>query len=116
MNTLTDIERVHTEKMSLTNKTSAKFVISFKYKLYKNYTFLELQLRDNRKLQKFLDKITNMTYQQVEDSYRRENDKNDKFRGVQVIHYGYDDLRLHGILEDGYFVVIRIDPYHKFHS
>ena len=72
------------------------------------------QVRD---FQKFLDIVSQMTFQQVEQRYKRKSDKNDTYNGDQVIHYGVTEVfRIHGTIEMGQFVVLRLDPNHKFHS
>lgn len=101
----------------LTNKTTAPFIISFKYKLEKGYTFKELEVRNLKDFQAFLDRISQMTFQEVDTQYKRPSDKKDKFKGNDIVHYGYaNGSRIHGVIEGGRFKVLRIDPCHKFHK
>ena len=59
---------------------------------------------------------------EMESRYGRDLDNNDIYiyNGIefQVLHFGKNKstFRIHGILADGYFHVIRIDPSHKFHK
>lgn len=101
---------------TLTSKNTTPFIISFKYPLKKGYTFLELEKKHMKELQKFLDKISNMTYQQVDESFGRVPDKQDIYNGTKVYHYKVSKgFRIHGILEGGRFKVIRLDPNHDLH-
>ncbi len=61
----------------LTNKRDVPFVLRFKYPLQKRYTFTELEKQNNKELQSFLDKVSNMTVQQVDVAFSRKPDKND---------------------------------------
>jgi hypothetical protein len=67
--------------------------------------------------QRFLDKAEKMTVQKVDKEYARPPDKNDNYCGRQVQHYKIaDSFRIHTILEEGRYVVIRLDPNHKVHK
>lgn len=97
-------------------KLDRPFVVSFKYKLEKNFKLGDLQRSNLQELQKFLDKVSDMTFQQVDRLYKRESDKGDEFNGQQMHHYKVtDSFRIHGILEEGRFKVIRLDPNHRVH-
>lgn len=101
----------------LTESVFVPFVISFKYKLENGYGFEELQRNNLKELQSFLDKASNMSFDQVEKLYHRKNDSNDTYHDSQVVHYQVSDkFRIHGIIEDTQLVVIRLDPNHKFHK
>ena len=101
----------------LTNLRDVRFELSFKYPLKKSFTFAELEKRDLIDFQRFLDKIAKMTVQQVDKSFARRPDKNDSYEGKQVLHYGVtDSFRIHTILEEGRYVVIRLDPNHRVHQ
>ena len=103
-------------KERLTDKLNAPFSLCFKYRLANGYTFSELSVQQLREWQNFLDLAAQMTFQDVERRYRRNSDKKDEFQGEQVIHYGIGKVfRIHGVIENGQFVVLRMDPDHKFH-
>lgn len=97
------------------------FILCFSHPLDKNYKISELGQRELKAFQKFLDTTSRMTYNQVEKLYKRKNDITDKIilKGTkfQVVHFGVTDkFRLHGVIADGMFHVIRFDPNHKKHS
>ena len=101
----------------LTNKRDVPFEICFKYPLESGYTFSELSVRNIKDFQRFLDKVSAMTVDQVDRSFARKPDHNDSFHGSQVYHYEVTDgFRIHVINEAGYYKVIRLDPNHRFHS
>lgn len=103
--------------MKLTSRVDVGFELCFKYPLAKGYTFRELTKQDLKVLQAFLDKVSKMTVQQVDESFSRVPDKNDKFRDCQVLHYALSDkFRIHVVLESGSYKVLRLDPQHKFHA
>ena len=96
---------------------SLPFTLCFKYKLQNGYTFNDLNTAQIKDLQKFLDIVSQLTFQQVEQRYRRKSDPNDTFNGDQVIHYGITQVfRIHGTIENGQFVVLRLDPRHQVHK
>lgn len=100
----------------LTNQKDAPFELSFKYPLEKGYTFKELSMQNVKEFQNFLDKISHMNVQQVDNLYARKPDMNDSYNGMQVYHYGVtESFRIHVVLEAGYYKVIRLDPNHKVH-
>ena len=69
-----------------------------------------------KELQGFLDKVSRMTVQQVDSLYARKPDKTDTFDGEQVYHYEVtDSFRIHVIIEEGYYKIIRLDPNHRVH-
>jgi len=101
----------------LTRNRDVPFELCFKYALLKGYTFHNLEKRNVKDFQNFLDKVANMTVQQVDMQFARKPDKNDNYKNEQVLHYGVtDSFRLHTILEEGRYVVIRLDPNHKVHK
>ena len=101
----------------LTNRRDVLFELSFKYPLIKGYTFKELEKRNVNDFQRFLDKIVKMTVQQVDESFARQPDKNDNYANTQILHYEItDSFRIHVILEEGRYVVLRLDPNHKLHG
>ena len=103
--------------MILTDSIDVGFELCLKYPLLKGYTFKELSASDNKRFQSFLDKVSRMTVQQVDDTFRRQSDKHDVFLGMQVLHYAVtDSFRIHVVLEAGQYKLIRLDPNHKVHS
>lgn len=101
----------------LTKHVDVPFILSFKYPLEKGYTFRELQISNNKTLQKFLDCISQLTVQQVDMQYARKPDKNDTFNGMQVYHYEVGEhFRIHVVNEDGQYRIIRLDPNHQVHN
>ncbi len=101
----------------LSNHLSAPFSLCFRYKLQNGYTFTDLNIHQLREFQAFLDLSSQMTFEQVERRYRRKSDTNDIFDDDQVIHYGIGQVfRIHGIIEEARFVVLRLDPTHKYHK
>ena len=101
----------------LTDKRDVPFILCFKYPLERKYTFNELEKRNNKELQNFLDKIAHMTVQQVDEAFARRPDKNDTFHGLQIYHYEVSKtFRIHVINEGGRYKVIRLDPNHKVHE
>ncbi len=97
----------------LTSHLSLPFTLCFKYKLQNGYTFNDLNTAQIRDLQKFLDIVSQLTSQQVKQRYERESDPNDTFNGNQVTHYGITQVfHIHGTIENGQFVVLRLDPRH----
>ena len=58
-----------------------------------------------------------MTVSDVDKQFKRKNDKKDSFEGQQVYHYEVSKkFRIHGIIEEGRFKVIRLDPNHRVHN
>lgn len=89
----------------------------FKYPLERKYTFNELENSNNKELQNFLDKVSRMTVQQVDEAFSRKPDKNDTYLGLQVYHYEVSEsFRIHVINEEGRYKIIRLDPNHKVHK
>ena len=113
---LTDKNKsVHGELLSSRNNTP--FVLSFKYALQKGYKFTHLSKADLKVFQNFLDKISNMTFADVDKLYRRNSDKNDTYLAKQVIHYAVSrKFRIHGIIEGIFFYVVRLDANHNVHK
>lgn len=101
----------------LTNKRDVPFVLGFRYPLEKKFTLTELEKRNNKELQGFLDKVAQMSVQQVDELYARAPDKNDTYRDMQVYHYEVTrSFRVHVVCEDGIYKIIRFDPNHKVHD
>lgn len=101
----------------LTNQRDVPFELCFKYPLENGYTFKELTKENIKDFQAFLNKVSRMTVQQVELLYARKPDKNDTYRGMQVYHYEVSGaFRIHVVIEEGYYKIIRLDPCHKVHK
>ena len=101
----------------LTSKTEVPFILSFRYPLERGYTFKELTSKNNKEFQAFLDKVSKLSVQQVDEQYARKPDKNDEYNDMQVYHYEVSQsFRIHVVNEDGQYCIIRLDPNHKFHS
>ncbi len=101
----------------LSNRLSVPFSICFRYKLQNGYTFSDLDKQQLKEFQAFLNLASQMSFEQVERRYRRKSDTNDTFCGSQVIHYGIGEVfRILGIIEEAQFVVLRLDPTHKYHK
>jgi len=101
----------------LTNHRDVRFELSFKYSLLKGFTFRNLEKRNLNDFQRFLDKVAKMTVQQVDESFARRPDKTDSYFDKQVLHYEItDSFRIHVVLEEGRYVIIRLDPNHKVHG
>lgn len=112
---LTKQSKEHAKKLS--NNLSSGFSVCFKYKLANGYSFSDMNTHHLKVWQAFLNTTAQMTFEQVERRYRRKSDITDLFDGEQIIHYGISEtFRIHGIIEKGQFVVLRLDPSHKFHS
>lgn len=101
----------------LTNQRDVPFELCFKYPLEKGYTFKELSKENIKDFQAFLNKVSRMTVQQVDQLFSRKPDKNDIYNGMQVYHYEVAEaFRIHVVIEAGYYKVIRLDPCHKVHA
>ena len=101
----------------LTNNRDVCFELCFKYPLERDYTLVNLNKRNIKELQNFLDKVSRMTVDQVDHSYSRKPDSNDSYNGLQVYHYAITDtFRIHVVNEAGYYKIIRLDPNHRVHS
>ena len=117
MGKLTKIKSPKQMPILLTNRRDVPFELSFKYSLEKRFTFYELEKRDLNDFQRFLDKVAKMTVQQVDQSFARSSDSNDIYFGRQVQHYEVtESFRIHTVLEEGRYIVIRLDPNHKVHK
>ena len=93
------------------------FELCFKYPLENGYTFKEMTPENNKQFQKFLNKVSKMTVTEVDKALLRKPDISDTFMGRQVYHYKVDStFRIHVVIEEGSFKVIRLDPKHKFHK
>ena len=101
----------------LTLQNQRKFILSFEYPLSKRYDFEKLEKSDIRIFQRFLNKVSDMTFSQVDNSYKRDNDSGDTYEGMQVVHdEAAKTFRVHGVIEDGRFKVLRLDKSHKVHN
>lgn len=115
--TLTNQQPQSPRGSTLTNKNTSRFILGFNYSLIKDYTFNEMTVRDNRKFQKFLDLVSKLSVREVDEKYSRVPDFTDVYNGLQVRHYEVSDkFRIHVILENGVYYIIRLDPNHKFHN
>lgn len=113
---LTNIQHPPTKPKMLTTNLNTPFVLGFKYQLESGFSFKNMSLRDIKDFQNFLDKICKMTVQQVDTAYARKPDSNDVFHEKKVRHYYVADaFRIHVVLDEGVFMVIRLDPNHSFH-
>lgn len=105
------------EKKLLSSKTDVPFILSFKYPLEKGYTFASLNTSDIKDFQRFLDKVSHMTADQVDKLFLRKSDKTDVYNDCQVIHYEVTQkFRIHGIIENARFKILRLDPNHRYHD
>ncbi len=101
----------------LTNIRDVPFELCFKYPLERHFKLTDLDQRNIKELQGFLDKVSRMTVDQVDHAYARKPDSNDSFNGLQIYHYAVTDaFRIHVVNEAGYFKIIRLDPNHRVHS
>ena len=101
----------------LTTQRDVPFELCFKYPLEKGYTFRELSKENVKEFQTFLNKVSRMTVQQVDQLYSRKPDKNDSYNGMQVYHYEVAKaFRIHVVIEAGYYKIIRLDPCHNVHA
>ena len=85
MATLTKVIGEKQKGSLLTNKRDVPFILCFKYPLERNYTLTELEKQNNKELQNFLDKVSRMTVQQVDQAYARKPDKNDTYNGLHIV-------------------------------
>jgi len=100
----------------LTNR-NRPFVVCFKYHLPKDFCFTKLEKQSIKDFQSFLDKVSSMTFHDAKELYEKQPDALDVYNEMPVVHYKVTDrFRLHGVVEDGEFCVIRLDPNHKFHK
>lgn len=117
MGILTDQTGSKTKGRLLTNKRDVPFILGFRYPLERKFTLTELERRNNKEFQGFLDKVSQMSVQQVDELYGRQPDKNDIYCGMQVYHYEVTrSFRIHVVSEDGVYKIIRFDPNHKVHD
>ena len=113
---LTKIDQPQTIPNKLTSNIHSPFVLGFKHKLYSGFTFKELTKENLGEFQRFLNKIADQTVTDVDRLYARTPDSNDVAYGKNVRHYLVTDVfRIHVILEDGVYNVLRLDPKHKVH-
>lgn len=104
-------------KLTGKNHREVPFELCFKYPLQRGYTFKEMSLSDTKQFQGFLDKISKMTVTQVDRSFSRKPDSNDSYDGMPIYHYEISKgFRIHVVIEDGYYKIIRLDPNHNFHN
>lgn len=116
MGALTNHTGSKTQSRLLTNRRDVPFILGFRYPLERQFTLTELEKRNNKELQGFLDKVSNMTVQQVDELFARKPDKTDIFNGLQVFHYEVTpSFRIHVVSENGIYHIIRLDPNHRVH-
>ena len=107
------------EAKQLTDKASTIFKVSIEEKLYNNYDFTVLKNKGNMEdFQNLLYKFIGKSWDDIEKLYKRKNNKDDKYNGKQIIHFGEKDksFRLHGVRSGEYFVLLRIDPQHNYNK
>ena len=103
--------------IKLTNKTDVPFELFIKDRIQSGYTFKELSQSNNKEFQSFLDKVSRMTVQQVDMQFSRKPDKTDIYNGMQVYHYEITKkFRIHVVIQNGRYMIIRLDPNHKVHN
>ena len=103
----------------LTSNNNAKFKISLERKLEKRYSFKDLEKREMKEFNSFIESTVgnDLTFQQVHELFGTKRDNNDKVDGMDIIHYRVNNkYRIHGYLRDSYFVLCRIDPNHNVHN
>lgn len=118
---LTRIGKIKHEGLTTKERKERLFRLAFCYRLDKKYNFSCLEKCNIEKFQQFLDKVSNQTVDFVDKAYLKPPDKNDKYicDGIEhgITHYEVSDkFRIHGIYLNELFVVIKIDPNHKFHD
>ena len=106
------------EVSTLTRYSDGIFRVAFVGQAKRGYDFGDCSSKDWHKLGKFLDKNVGKPVKDVGRNNSRGTDSNDKDPfGEPMLHYAYGKSeRLHGYNKDGYFIVTRIDPNHKFHK
>lgn len=119
-NSLTSKKKVKEEKKVLTTNTKRIFKIKFGDEMIRGYDFSTLEKNSSHKLIKFLDTIVGKCWNDVDRTYKRKTDHQDIVKNHDITHYGTSgsgsEMRIHGYIEEDTFVVVRIDPNHKFHS
>ena len=114
---LTERKADHIKGVLLVKEKPRPFVLCFEEKLEKGYTFSELEKRDLKAFQNFLDRVSGKQFPEVEKVYKRISDKKDKHDNEQMIHFEVSKpFRIHGIIRNGKYVVIRLDPNHNVHN
>lgn len=81
MSKLTKETKKPSERLS--NRLSSPVSLCFRYKLQNGYTFSDLNKHQLREFQAFLDLSSQMTFEQVEQRYRRKSDTNDTFAATK---------------------------------
>lgn len=103
----------------LTGQSKAQFKMSLERSLQSGFCFKELGKREVKAFNSFIEKTVGnqLTVQQVNQKFGRTPDDNDVIDGYNLYHYEVSKkFRIHGYLKEGYFVICRIDPNHKFHN
>lgn len=96
--------------------SKAEFKMSLERTLEKKFCFDKLQQKDIKTFNSFIERTVGKDFQEVNKRFLRKPDKNDKIDGNSVYHYEVSKkFRIHGYLNEGYFVICRVDPNHKFH-
>ena len=102
----------------LTTRVNAPFRVCFGEFIEKKYNLKKYSESGNtRELINFLHKHSGKNWNDVDKTQRCQNDKNDKYKDHDIIHYKISRKgRIHGFISEGLFHIIRIDPNHKFHN
>lgn len=104
------------ESGCLSKRTSAPFSITFRHKLLNGYRLSDLKRENYKELQAFLDKVCGISFDSIDKLYRKQSDTTDLYDGEQIIHYAVTKkFRIHGIIENAQFIVLRLDPNHQYH-
>ncbi len=100
-----------------------KFKILINNTLDNNYSFDNLNKNNgNRKFHNFIEETVgkDLTISEVDKKYKRTKGKKRQIKigqaKYELIHYGKDNtaFRVFGYYKNGYFILTKIDPQHKF--
>lgn len=106
-------------KSPLINEKKHLFKIAICEPLDNGYCFKKLCKNSSKELQNFIDETIgkSLTVTKVDKLYlRKKGEVKREINGRELIHYGKDrkKFRIFGYYNnDGYFVVVRIDPNHR---
>lgn len=104
-------------KLTQSKYLEVPFELCFKYPLERGYTLDLLDKKNLKEFQAFLNRVSQMSVDQVDKLYGRKPDAQDSYLGMQVYHYEVTRaFRIHVINEGGQYKIIRVDPNHRFHS
>lgn len=118
---LTNVPNISSKNV-LTSKryTSVKFSVKLCGEtICKRYKVNDLQKDDKIRFTNLLGQMLEMNWEDVENKYRRPDDKEDKTKeGIQICHYGKngDSMRIHGYIDSGMLIIVKVDPNHKVHN